>query len=261
MNLTILNQTFSQIAINFIVVLGLSSSASAATVLYQAGNGTLPNNQGWTYVDPSGYAQQSVSSGLYSLSTESNSTISAGNFRFDQVFDTNVGFTLNLLDLQITAENHSNNNRAGFSLLFIGNDPTKSLELAFWEDRVWIYNYDTTNDFTQGIGVNLTTTQSRDYSLDVQAGNFKLLVDGSEQLNSSLVDYTGAFVVFPNPRSIYNTPNALFFGDDTTQANSEFSLSGITLEAKSTTEPSTMSGIFIAVGLAVFLNQKKKKYL
>ena len=261
-----LNKILPQLAVNFFVIVGVYSSASAATVLYQAGNNTFPSDQDWFYLQSGGIAQQSINSGLYTLSTQSNSDIRAGNFRFDQVFDTNVGFRLNLMDLQIIEENHSNNDRAGFSLLFIGDNPTQSLELAFWEDRIWIYDYD--NDFTQGIGVDLATTESRDYTLDVEGGNFKLLVDGVEQLSSSLVNYSEASPTFPNPpspfdlifapRSIYNFSNTLFFGDDTTQANSQISLSKITFEAKSKSipEPLTIIGTVTALGFGTLFKRK-----
>jgi hypothetical protein len=227
----------------------LVAPASAA-VLFDSSSGSLPSSQGWLYSESGGAATQGVANGLYTFDTSASAGIRAGNFRTDQLLDTTTGFTLGLSGLVVSAENHNNTDRAGFSLLFVGSDPTRALELAFWEDEVWVYNYDLVNDFTHGTGAALDTGVSRDYALQVQGPRFRLLADGIQRLKGPLADYTPAANPFnPNfsfPRLVYGSSNFLFFGDDTSRADATIALSHITFDVGPVPEPGVLATIALA---------------
>ncbi len=225
----------------FFAALGAVFTASAAgaapITLYDAAAGSLPSAQGWAFIDPSGQSSQSVAGGVYSFDSTAANSISAGASRLDQSLDTQAGFTLTLEDFQVISQTSGSTNRAGFSLLFIGSNPSEGLELAFWEDRVWIYDYSTATDFTQGIGYSADlTSDPADYALTVANGGFTLTIDNAVQaLTGSLVDYSpAASPGSPNwslPRLVYGTPNFLFFGDNTSQSQSAVQFSALTFES------------------------------
>jgi hypothetical protein len=69
------------------------------------------------------------------------------------------GYTLTFA-IQVEAEGHGNNNRAGFSVIVLSDDK-KGIEMAFWEDEIWVQE-DDLNDpgdlFTHAEGVPYSTT-------------------------------------------------------------------------------------------------------
>lgn len=202
-----------------------SGTAQAATVtLYDAALGTLPESQSWTYV-AIGSVARAVSNGVLNFSTDTiaGNTTYAGWGRTDQTLDTSKGYDL-AIRLQLTSENHANNNRAGFSLLAVGSDPKQSLELAFWQDEVWAYAFQN-GAFVHGSGYAINTTEAaRTYTLSVRNGNFSLLVDGAATtLSGALVDYTPA-TPFIDP---YEVPNTIFFGDDTSSARANLAIQNV----------------------------------
>jgi hypothetical protein len=186
------------------LLLAASSQVSAA-MLYDASLGTTPSAQGWSsYLIEGG--SFGVSSGAYGMDTTSDMGIHAFHGRGDQTLDTDSGFTLTF-DLRIISETHANDNRAGFSFITIGKDSTRSLEVAFWEDWIWVYDHN--GAFIKGAEFEVDTTVRREYRLRVQNHNFDLFVDGSPGISGSMVDYTGA------GHWPYNAPSTLIFGDDT----------------------------------------------
>ena len=219
------------LGLGILLILG-PSPVAASTLLYDATLSTLPSQQGWLFVN-NGTVNQSVTGGHYVLDTHVDSNSQAGNSRNlfplfpDPVLDTTSGFSLDLT-LRVVAEEHSSNDRAGFSLLFVGQNPRQALELAFWANQVWAYDY--TSDFTHGPTYVIDTTDRlHNYGLQVQNGFYQLFVDGVGYLNGSLVDYTpaAAGAGFFNPRRVYGIPNLLFFGDDTSRAGSQVEIAGL----------------------------------
>ena len=129
----------------------------SAAMLYDAGLGTTPSAQGWgSYLLEGG--SFGVSSGAYGMDTTSAMGIHAFHGRTDQALDTLNGFTLTF-DLRIASETHANANRAGFSFITIGQDATRSLEVAFWDDRIWVFDY--SSAFTKGAEFEVDTTVRR----------------------------------------------------------------------------------------------------
>ncbi|MGE0386043.1 MAG: hypothetical protein AB7Q97_15045 [Gammaproteobacteria bacterium] len=197
----------------------LAAGAAPAAVLYDAGLGTLPSAQGWSFLALPGVTQ-SVGGGVYTLDSTLTPALQGGIGRSDRVLDTVAGFDLDFT-LRITAESHGNANRAGFSVIAVGSDPTRAIEVAFWTDQVWVY----TAGFQHGAGFATDTTDAaHDYRLRVHGGQFTLLADGGELVSGPLVDYGPAGPAIP-----YEVPNSLFFGDDTTSAQGRVELSRIAL--------------------------------
>ncbi len=188
-----------------------------AAMLYDSTLATVPSAQGWgSYLIEGGIS--GMDSGAYVMDTRSDSGIHAFHIRSDQTLDTMTGFSLNL-DLRIDAESHSNPNRAGFSFITIGQDTTKAIEVAFWEDRVWVYDY-STGVFSKRAEYMVDTRVRRNYQLQVANQQFSLFVDGILGINGAMVDYSA----FGMP---YNMPSTLIFGDDTTSGASSVEIYNI----------------------------------
>jgi hypothetical protein len=136
------------------------------------------------------------------------------------ILDRAAGFQVDLT-LQIENESHTNNDRSGFSLIVLSED-AKGIELAFWENEIWVQNDNSTGGlFTHGEGaVFPTTTGLINYQLVVTGDTYTLTANTQPILNGSVRDYSD-FDGFPDP---YQTPNFLFLGDDTTSAQARVQL-------------------------------------
>ena len=197
------------------------AAPAPAAVIYDAGLNTLPSAQGFAFLSLPPGAVQSVAGGVYTLDTTASSSISAGSSRADLPLDMDQGIRLTIR-MRVVSESHSTSDRAGFSIILVGSDPTRALDLAFWDNEVWYYP---SAAFTHGSGYALHTSSAfHTYALDLVGSAFALRVDGAPALSGSLVDYSG--FGFP-----YNVPNFLFFGDDTSSASARVEISQITLSA------------------------------
>jgi len=208
-----------------------SVTDAAEIVLYDGTTPTtLPGTQGWVYVSnpfSGASATQTANSGYTTLDTTPDAAMSdmAGYFSELPFLGTNPNVpTLDntqgyrvTWDVQIIAENHASIDRAGFSVIVISENSTKALEVAFWEDKIWVQD-DTPNIFTQGEGVAYDTTAAMTrYELRVLGNNYDLLVDNTSILTGQMRDYT-AFNSSPvplNPGFPYDRSSFLFFGDNT----------------------------------------------
>ncbi len=179
------------------------------------------------------------------MDTSFDPVIQAAHLRSNLNLDTLSGFTLNL-DLKINSESHTNPNRAGFSFITIGQDVTHSIEIAFWDDRVWVYEYNA-GVFSKGAEYLIDTTTRRNYRLEVTNQQFTLYVDDIFGINGSLVDYS-AFN-FP-----YNLPSTLIFGDDTTSGSSSVEIYSI----QTVPLPSTLFLLASGIGFLSFSARVKK---
>ncbi len=199
-----------------VTLLLIISSQAQSAMLYDSSLGTTPSAQGWFSLNTGG--SFGMSSGAYTMDTSSNELFQAGNSRTGLPLNTMTGFSLNL-DLRIDTENHSDPNRAGFSFITIGQDPTQAIEVAFWEDRVWVYDY-VAGDFVKGVEYEIDTTVRRDYRLEVANHQFELFVDNNLGISGSMVNYSP----FGPP---YSVPSTLIFGDDTTSGSSSVEIYSI----------------------------------
>jgi hypothetical protein len=165
--------------------------------------------------------------------------------------DPTAGFTLGF-QLALTDEGHSTVNRAGFSVIVIGDD-LNGIELGFWKDRIWAQSGP---DFVQAEGAAVSTIGVTSYVLTIHGTSYTLRADGSEILTGPTRDYTSATPT-PDP---YDTPGMLFLGDDTRSASANFFLGSIQLETPATEpvpEPSTFLLLGAGLGgLALWRNRK-----
>lgn len=211
-----------------------AAHTAGAASLYDPGLNTLPSAQGWFTFGLGGYSQ-GVGGGVYALDTTASNDIKAGSSLFSlPALDTVAGFRLDF-NLRIVSEAHASDDRAGFSMIVTGADPAQALELGFWGDRVFAY----TATFDRGAQALVATGAATDYSLRVRNNQYRFFGGGSLLLGGSLVDYTAK-------GAPYNQKGFLFFGDDTTRAQSLTEMGGVSLTA--VPEPAT--GALLVAGLA-----------
>lgn len=180
----------------------LCAAASAAT-LYDGPLGTSPAAQGWTLFGLGSYTE-SVEGGGVLLTTQSST--SAGYSRVSPVtLDRDAGYRYSF-DVALDSESHSSADRAGLSLIAIGDD-LLGLEIAFWTNQVWVQNA----GFTHGEGAAFNTAARTHYDLTVSGSGYVLTAGGAPLLAGLLRDYSARGLV-------YTVPNFLFVGDDTTSA-------------------------------------------
>lgn len=201
----------------------------SAITLYDPGLGSLPTAQGWSTLGTGASASQALVGGLLQVDTTGDGVSAFGSGRSTpQPLDTLGGFRLQF-GLQVLAEQHSADNRAGFSLLLQGADQTQALELGFWQDQVWALTYQAggaDSGFLRGETASLDTTAAlRQYTLTVQQGGFSLQADGVGVLAGVLRDYpTLGLSTLP-----YGFNNYLFLGDNSSRGQSVVQLGAVSL--------------------------------
>lgn len=211
---------------------------AAATVLYDGGLGTKPAAQGWFY--QAGGASETFSGGATTVDTTSTKAIMSGYFASQGGFagstapvpalDRAAGYTLTFA-AQVEAEDHSGSDknsdgigdRAGFSVIALSSDKL-GIELGFWADQIWAQEGGSGSSlFTHAEGAAFSTTSLITYELTLYGDSYRLSSGGATLLTGKARDYT-AFVGALDP---YETPNFLFFGDDTSSASARFRIARI----------------------------------
>lgn len=204
-----------------LVVLAAAVPALAQT-LYDAGLGSLPEAQGWTYGIAGSAAKYLTNDSAFLDTTLSQSTEAGWSAITAADLNRSRGFAL-LFTAMVNVEAHSNPNRAGFSVIVLGDD-AHGIELAFWTNTIFAQSDSPL--FTQGEQASFNTAGGFvNYALLMQATNYVLQANGGAILTGPVRNYT-AFNGFPNP---YRTPDFLFFGDDTTSASASFNVRKLTL--------------------------------
>lgn len=236
------------------MILSGTASYLKAEVLYDGSLGTTPNLQGWRYqtfpLTNSG-AAQSPTNGVTRLDTTAVTSSLAGYFSAlpglgshpdVPVLDRTIGFRVTW-DVLIHSETHDNPDRAGFSVIVISDD-LKGLEIAFWEDEIWVQHDDVSNTFfTHGEGAMFdTTTALTRYELEVLDDSYDLLANGTSVLTGALRDYSS--YTNPNPflEIPYKSQSFLFLGDDTSSAAADIDLAFVSVIVP---EPSTMAVVML----------------
>jgi hypothetical protein len=190
-------------------------------VLYDAASGAIPSEMLMDFTDfPPGAASLTYSDGAALLDTSPSGSDTFAGWVAGQavtpefpILDRRAGFHVDF-NLQVESEVHTKNNRAGFSVIILDQD-AQGIELAFWEDEVWAQNDDQTGGlFTHGEEAAIPTTGSAEYQVDITGDTYTLTANGKSMLSGPVRDYS-KFDGFPDP---YETPNFLFWGDDTTTA-------------------------------------------
>jgi hypothetical protein len=209
-------------------------------VLYDAAGGTIPSAPLMSFTDfPPGAALPTYSDGATVMDTTTSGQDSYAGWISNgattsgfPILDRTAGFQINFT-LQIENESHRNNNRAGFSLIVLSDD-ARGIELAFWENEIWVQSDHSTGGlFKHGEGIVFSTTTGLiDYRLIIIDDTYPLTANVQPVLTGPVRDYS-TFDGFPDP---YETPNFLFLGDNTTSAQTGVRLRFVSVTG---TEPVT----------------------
>ena len=100
-------------------------------------------------------------------------------------------------ELAIADESHASSNRAGFSVILLGDDK-KGIELGFWTDRIWAQSGP---DFVQAEGAAYNTASTVLYDLSIRGLNYVLSANGNPILTGLTRDYTSAAPIIPPIRA------------------------------------------------------------
>lgn len=211
-----------------------TAKASETTVLYDGALGGTPDSQNLVFaaLDPTNppfftaQATQTYSPSLSATILDSTPDINeyAGytiSTALPITLDRSTGFQTNV-QLRIASETHdSGNDRAGFSITFLAED-TKGIEVAFWEDRIWVQEGGSPpNLFTPAEGVDFDTTANFiTYTLAIITDTYTLSANETQILAGSVRDYS-AWTPPPGVPDVYEQPNLLALSDNTTSAQGE----------------------------------------
>ena len=204
--------------------------STASSVLYDGMLGGTPNTQALLFMAlPAGTASQTVEGGYTVLDTMAHRATYAGYFASSALvpavptLDRTRGYVVRWR-AQIEAEQHVSQHRAGFSVIALSQD-LQGIELAFWENEIWAQEDDRDapdNLFTHAEGVAFDPTGGLVcYELVVAGDTYTLWAAGTPLLTGRLRDYSN----FEGNIDPYETPNFLFFGDDTSSARARIRLS------------------------------------
>ncbi|MGI0483796.1 DUF4347 domain-containing protein [Pantanalinema rosaneae CENA516] len=222
-------------------------------VLYDGSLNTTPAAQGWLAVTPG--SVETVGGGATTLNSTALLNLYAGYTRLSPVtLDATQGYVLSF-QAQVNAENRNavlgsgadkNGNgkfdRAGFSMLVVSSDNTRALELGFnligTNLQIWAQEDGTSQSnpsaqagsvgdtnllFTQAEGVTIANPGMGSYDVAIKGNTYTLFLNGNAILSGKLRNYTAA----TGPIDPYETPNLIFFGDNTTSASGSFSLASV----------------------------------
>lgn len=221
-----------------LALLAALSAPAGALTLFDAASGA-PAAQGWTTLQLGAAGSAAVAGGVYTLDSTAPGVDTFGQARLSPLLlDGSTGWRADWR-LRIADETHTSNDRAGFSMLFVGSPATGSIEIAFREDRVFAYAYQG-GAFVQGVGAAVDTTDRlHDYRLDVANQQFVFSRDGSKLFEGSLQNYS--------PQGLpYVVPGFLFFGDNTSSGSAVAELARLDL---TNPVPEPASAALLAVGL------------
>lgn len=224
-------------------MLGAAALPAAAQVtlteLYLPSNGT-PLAQGWLPLVQGTPGITSLQPDSFQINTLADLNTQHGFARISPVpLDTAAGFQLTF-NLRVDGSSSSSVNRGGYSLVLVGNDPSKALELVFLTNEVFVYDYVPGDDdrFVRGASASITPFVPNSYVLTVANDTFNLNVSGQNLLSGPLVDYSAQGLP-------YTTSNFVFFGDDTSRAAANAYLGPLVL---ATPVPEPATALLWAVG-------------
>ena len=232
-------------AATVLVALSSTDLRAGTVTLYDDTLGTTPGTQPWLlYADDSllGPAPTVETLNANGVQFDTNMSVRGGYSSHLPLFNTHKnsafptldpanGFALDF-ELEVLSESHSSTDRAGFSVIMLGDD-NRGVELGFWSNSI----------FAQEVGFNAaesvayaTMGSETDYQLKIVGANYTLSANGTDILSGATRDYSG----FGVP---YSLKNYLFLGDDTTSAEASVNLGNVTL----TSVPEPSAFVLLAV--------------
>jgi hypothetical protein len=236
---------------------------SSAQIVYSGELGTSMAVQGWAYqasTVPEGNtptATAGFSGGATVANTTSTTTDRAG-WAYGRyiapsfpILDRSVGFTVSI-DLAVHQEEHSNDNRAGFSWTTMGSDGF-GVEFGFHGNSVWAQGT-TPTVFTRAETAATDTSIRDTYTLSVTGAAYTLSNSGGTLLTGSLRNYAtaGAPTI---PYAAFQ--NYLFLGDNTAAAAASYSIYAV---AVAVPEPDRAAILVGAIAIpAVWLLKRTRR--
>ena len=198
--------------------------AASALVLFDPAVG-MPAAQGWVPLIDATPGAAGLLADRYTLDTRGAGVSLHGHARIAPVpLDPAGGYIVDFR-ARIVAETHASDNRAGFSMLFVGSNTAQSIEIGFWNGEVWAYDYvvGSSDRFVKGPSTAWNTGIAlSDYRLRVQDGAFSLWSGGSLLIGGPLQDYTAQ-------GAPYTVSNFVFFGDNTSRGSASVEVGTISL--------------------------------
>lgn len=196
-----------------LIPLILVLSPASALTLYDGSGGQSPSAQGWVLGGFGGYTEI-LDGGAAILTTAASPDLNRAGYSIISPFslDRTAGYELTF-DLQLDSEAHQSNDRAGLSVVIIGND-LEGIELGFWTGGIWAQNDGATKPprFTHGEEASHDTTRRTAYRVVMSGGNYTVYAGSTLLMSGALRNYS--------PEGLpYTVPNFVFVGDDTTAAN------------------------------------------
>ena len=205
--------------------------SSNSIVFYDGALGGTPDEQDMVFGPPSSLATQIYANGATTLDSTANILDYAGYSitpTLVPTLDPYMGFQLNFT-AQVLSETHNADNRAGFSVILLGDD-LQGIELGFWEDRISAQEGGTTDLFTFAESVNFDTTSGlTDYTVEIVSTEYVLRAGGIYLMSGSVRDYTEWEPPFDAPGDPYEQPNFVYLGDNSRQGEAKIRLSHVEL--------------------------------
>lgn len=210
-------------SISAFLAAALVSTTALAQVLFEARPDHWPTDHGWSYAAVPGNAElHHTGDAVRLVTTVANTEVAGFARQLSPPLNRLAGFNLRLR-FRLPAEHHARDDRAGFSVIVL-DAARRGVELGFWTNQV----------FAQADQPLFTRAESVAHPFDaapveavlsLQAAHYRLFVNGTPLLTGPVRDYT-AFTGFPD---VYETPNFIFLGDDTTSAAAEVEIYSVAL--------------------------------
>lgn len=216
------------------------SSSAYAGVLYDGSLGTSPVDQGLPYASLPVANFYTTAGGITTLDTTllDNNAIYAGfGTQSTTPLDHSAGYTVRF-DIRVVSSAFTNTSRAGFSVIALSSDK-KGIEVGFHADEIFAQGDSPLFVRSESVAFDTTTAITR-YDLEVLGNSYTLKANGVTKLTGALRDYTA----FVGPLDPYESPDFLFFGDDSTSARGSTEISYI-----STVVPEPTSVVTLALAL------------
>lgn len=232
-----------------VLVAAAMSSIGQSVILYDSASNVRPEDAswGWTLGQSTAgtYATGPGGAGYTTLASGPSNAVSVGWAKSSPlILDPMVGYTASW-KVQLVSESHASDNlRAGLSFFALGSDK-KGVEIGFWQDRVFAYNDNQAFSPAEFFALD-TTAAMHTYSLTVTGPKYNLFIDGTKRLSGDTRNYAAV-------RAQYNVANALWYGDDTSRAQSVSRWSS--MEVKAVPEPASICAL--GLGLAAVLRRKR----
>ncbi len=213
------------------VFLAMSGISGHSQILYDAQQGTLPAAQGWSFAALPGNARQTHTGSATRLETGPSLSEAVGYaLRPNPPLDRRAGFNL-FLRFHLIGAQRTRPERAGFSVIVLDTE-RRGIELGFSEGDVFAQHDQPL--FTRGESADFPFWSGPvEAVLSCRGNRYTLFLNRTPVLSGPWRDYT-AFAGFPD---VYETPNFLFLGDNTTSAAAVVDLMHVALVRPPRLEP------------------------